>query len=396
MKTKIISTLTVIAVLLSCFFTVSADTAKHKDTLQKTAEYVKSVVTEPTFGNEWVIIGLSRSGMNLNDSYFSGYYEKVVEAVKSTINEKEQLSSTKSTENSRLILALSCIGKNAADVGGHNLIKGLSDLDYIKSQGANGSIWALIAVDSNNYEIPQADDGVTQTTRDALIETILGKKLTNGGWTYFGTSPDPDLTAMAIQSLAPYYNKSSDVKSAVDEAVELLSTMQNENGGYTSWGSESPESCAQVIVALTALGVNPDTDTRFVKNGKSLVDAVLSFKTAENGFSHTKDAGVNQMATEQSFYSIVAFDRFLSGKTSLYNATDNFSNNNNNNNNNNGNKPSNGSKNNDGKKPTNSKTRTTDTSKKSPKTGYDLAYGFCFLTLALSGATALKTRKSRA
>ena len=93
-------------------------------------------------------------------------------------------------------------------------------------------------------------------TREKLIETILGAALEDGGWTLSGTKADPDMTAMAIQALAPYYKTNETVKAAVDKALEALSALQRNDGGFGSWGTVNSESCAQVIVALTALGSN--------------------------------------------------------------------------------------------------------------------------------------------
>ncbi|MFQ8690119.1 MAG: hypothetical protein ACLR9K_09670, partial [Blautia sp.] len=69
-----------------------------------------------------------------------------------------------------------------------------------------------------------------------------------------------DLTAMAIQALAPYYNSeqtytyermgekvTQTVRATVDEALECLSGRQQEDGGFVSMGSANSESCSQVI-----------------------------------------------------------------------------------------------------------------------------------------------------
>ncbi|MFQ7103154.1 MAG: hypothetical protein ACLRQA_08925, partial [Anaerovoracaceae bacterium] len=143
-----------------------------------------------------------------------------------------------------------------------------------------------------------------------------------GGWALSGTAADPDITAMAIQSLAPYYDSDADVKEAVDKAVEKLSQIQKSDGGFASWGTVNSESCAQVIVALTALGIDPDEDERFIKNGRSVVDAMMTFAVDGGGFRHVSSGSVNGMATEQAYYALAAYDRFLQGKTSLYDMTD--------------------------------------------------------------------------
>lgn len=93
-------------------------------------------------------------------------------------------------------------------------------------------------------------------TREKLVQTILDAALENGGWALTGTTADPDMTAMAMQALAPYYDTDENVRAAVDKALDVLSAAQLPTGGFVSWGSENSESCAQVIVALTALGID--------------------------------------------------------------------------------------------------------------------------------------------
>lgn len=122
------------------------------------------------------------------------------------------------------------------------------------------------------------------------------------------------MTAIALQALTPYYDR-NDVKIAVDEALDYLSGIQQPDGGYMSVGIANVESCAQVIVALTALGIDPDSDARFIKNGNSVLDALLTFAMAEGGFKHTTTSSlVNGTATEQGYYALVAYDRFINEK----------------------------------------------------------------------------------
>ena len=140
-----------------------------------------------------------------------------------------------------------------------------------------------------------------------------------------GDTADPDMTGMALQALAAYYEDET-VKDAADKAVRCLSDMQGEDGGYSSWGNANSESCSQVIVALTALGIDPNEDERFVKNDKSLIDALLSFYSDDGGFKHTLDQTAQQtsdaMATEQAYYALTAYHRFTEGQAALYDMSD--------------------------------------------------------------------------
>lgn len=291
--------------------------------LNATMAQLAATVTEPAFGTsagEWTVLSLARGEyFNKDNVYFTDYYNRIVETVNTTaasVNLNGALHKVKSTENSRVILALSSIGKDATAVGDWNLIAPFNDFNWIKKQGINGPIFALIALDTNDYETEDA------TIRQQCIDFILNAQLEDGGWALSGSTADPDITAMALQALAPYKSQSN-VATAAEEAISTLSAIQNSNGGYASWGTVNSESCAQVIVALTTWGINPDTDSRFVKNGKSVVDALLAhYLEDESAFEHVIGSGANGMATDQACYALVAYNRFMNGKTSLYDMSD--------------------------------------------------------------------------
>ena len=70
-------------------------------------------------------------------------------------------------------------------------------------------------------------------------------------------------------------------------------------------------------MALAELGISLD-DSRFVKNGKTLLDGLLQFRQADGGFSHLVDGETDLLATEQAFYALVAANRVAQGEASLY------------------------------------------------------------------------------
>ena len=236
-----------------------------------------------------------------------------------------KLHNSKSTDNSRVVLGLTSIGKDVTDVAGYNLLEPLADFDYVTYQGLNGPVWALIALDSHDYEIPECKTGGAQTTREKLIQYILDAQLESGGWDVDGKTADADITAMALQALAPYYDSNSRVKAAVDSALNRLSQMQAANGGYESWGKSNAESVSQVIVALTSRGIDPASAGRFIKNGFSTLDALASFYNDDGTFKHTmasETLAENGMATEQAYYAFAAYYRFIDGRTALYDMSD--------------------------------------------------------------------------
>lgn len=297
-----------------------------KSALDDTAAYVYKTVKDPqvgSIGGEWAVVGLARSGYGVPREYYQDYYDTVVEYVKACSG---VLHEKKYTEYSRLTVALTAIGADASNVGGYNLLTPLGDFDKTIWQGINGPIWALIALDSGNYAIPRNPLAAIQATREMYVDEILSRQLTDGGFSLFGGAgaaasgdliSDPDITGMALQALAKYQDR-ADVKKVTEEALACLSRIQKSNGGYSSWGSVNSESCVQVLVALTELGI-PLDDSRFVKNGKTLADNLLTFYLKGKGFLHTADgSGSNQMATEQALYGLAAAHRAQRGQNSLY------------------------------------------------------------------------------
>lgn len=292
-----------------------ARAAYAENAYQTTGDLLETLGTPNvgSVGGEWMVIGLARSGRTVPD----GYYENVVKYVQENCDADERLDENRATDNARVILALTAIGKDVTNVGGHNLLAGLDEMSYVTYQGINGPIWTLIALDSHDYA-PQGD-----VTREKLIDAILGAQLPDGGWDMMGKAADTDITAMAIQALAPYYDTNDAVKAAVDKALNALSAMQNDDGTFsTAFSGKTSESTAQVIVALTALGINPATDSRFIKNGVNAVDGLCSFYVDGGGFRHIASGDLDGMATEQSYYALAAYYRLLAGQTSLYDMSD--------------------------------------------------------------------------
>lgn len=291
--------------------------------LNKQLAYLVETVSSPAFGTnggEWSVLSLARANYDVPEGYFATYYNNVVHEVE-RLMPKGKLNSNKGTEHSRLILGLTAIGKDIYDVAGYDISAALADFNYVTKQGINGPIFALIALDSHQYDVPVADGVANPTTRDKLINYIVEKEVSGGGWSLSGAA-DPDITAMALQALAPYYDENEAVKAAADRAILWLSSVQNEVGGYSSWGVENVQSVAQVIVALTSLGIDPHTDERFIKNGRSAIDNLLTYAAPGGGFVHPKGGNVDGMATDQGAYALVAYVRFLNGDTSLYDMSD--------------------------------------------------------------------------
>ncbi|HWR56177.1 MAG TPA: S-layer homology domain-containing protein [Negativicutes bacterium] len=317
-----------LGLLVPAFAAVSDTTLA--DAAEDTAAYMHKTVRNPqvgSVGGEWAVLGLARSGYQVPEEYYQDYYgavEAYVRACDGNLHDK------KYTEYSRVIVALSSIGKDARDVAGYDLTKPLGDYDKTIWQGLNGPIWALIALDSGDYPMPENPEAKTQATRQMYIDRILECRLPDGGWSLFGGTAaassgdgisDPDITGMALQALAKYQDQPA-VAKATQEALGCMSKRQDAKGGYASWDTANSESVVQIIVALTELGV-PLDDPRFVKNGHTLLDNLMTFHLPGNGFLHTADgSGSNQMASEQGFYGLIAAQRAREGHNSLYRMQD--------------------------------------------------------------------------
>jgi hypothetical protein len=309
---------------------LAAPAAELEAAVAAAAAYVQQSVPTPqigTVGGEWAVIGLARSGGEVPAGYYEAYYrtvEQYVRAGQGVLHEK------KYTEYSALILSLTAAGYDPREVGGYDLTLALGDFEKTVWQGVNGPIWALLALDSNNYAIPLNPEASTPATRELYVAEILRRQLADGGWNLTAGTNGPvnpqetsnaDLTGMALQALAKYQEQPV-VKAATDKALLYLSQTQDATGGYAYGGDISSESVVQVLVGLTELGLAVD-DPRFVKNGQTLVDNILSFKNADGSFSHTGYGdGNSQMSTEQALYGLAAARRAQEGKNSLYRMSD--------------------------------------------------------------------------
>ncbi len=326
LRKRSISLLLALALMFSLCVPAMAVTDKEVNSaVTKSAEYMLKTVKKPqvgSIGGEWAVIGLARSGYAVPQAYWDNYYATIEDYVESC---KGVLHKKKYTEYSRVVVALSAIGADPANVSGYNLLTPLGDFDKTIWQGINGPIWALIALDSGNYNMPVNAEAKTQATRQMYIDEILSRQNNDGGWSLTSKGgnvvSDPDITGMALQALAKYQTQSA-VKTATDKALTCLSKMQDNNGGYASWETSNSESVVQVIVALCELGIDLD-DSRFIKNGNTLLDNLMTYRKADGSFAHTATgSGSNQMASEQGFYGIVAAMRAAEGQNTLYRMSD--------------------------------------------------------------------------
>ena len=312
-----------------------ADDASYKNTLTAVLKYVKDNAGENpgyTFdgnaGGEWAVLAEARGGVEAR-GWYATYLQNMAQTVAANKGKFDTTpGQSKHTEYSRVVLALTAAGANAskfkaADGSTYDLVKPLLDActsgryAYQASvQGSNGTAFALIALDSGSYH----QNAAGRAARTALVDLLLKKQMSCGAWGInYETeerSADIDITAMVVQSLAPYASRPG-VQTAINNAMDWLSAK------FKAGSFRSSETSAQVVVALSTLGHDAATDPAFVKaNGVSVLDDLLHYadKTT-GGFLH--DVGsVNGMSSEQAAYALVSYDRYRKGKTSLYDMSD--------------------------------------------------------------------------
>ncbi len=268
------------------------------------------------FGSEWEIIAQARSGQ-LSEDNAKAYYLDILRKV--TDAGTVYLSEEPTTDNARVVLALTAAGFDASNVAGYNLLDPLADLDYAKGSYITNAIYALIALDCHDYGIPECRSGGTQTTREALIDHIYNS-IGEDGLVENDWGKDYDSTLMALQALSGYFPNED---TMINKAIMACSAGLSDDCGIDPFGyGMSTCSTSQAVIAAAALGINPDTSPLFSKNGKSIVTFVESMKR-DNGFIEMPgDTRANRLATQQGNLALVSYKRFTDGKTSLYDMSD--------------------------------------------------------------------------
>ena len=273
--------------------------------------------------SDWTVIGARQLG--LSEDYAS-YLSALTAYIAKTYPDSASFSKASATELARIAITVCACGGNPDSLTGDNGKKisfysdalAGSSAESLSSQGINALIFTLIAMDAAGTK-PSDSSSVTY---DEVIKALLSLQLPDGGFTYEGETADPDITAMAITALAPSYESDADVKAAADRAVSALSGLQLADGGFASYGNECSESASQAIIALCSLSIDPANDSRFVKNGTSVLDALLSYAGEDGGFLHSKEdgsaSGSNALAGEQAFLALDAVLLLQNGSGRLY------------------------------------------------------------------------------
>ena len=271
--------------------------------------------------SDWTALAMARAG--IADDY-AGYLARLQAYVERQYAENGGLHAVKATEYHRIALTAAALGGDPAAFGAKpdgTAIDLVAEGTYnwqgeedLGGQGLNGWIFALLTMDAVGAEVP-AD---ARYSRQDMLDAIVSAQLPDGGFSLGGGAMDVDITAMALQALAPYREQYQEV---IDAALTALSAAQTVTGGFASWGAQSSESCAQVSLALTALNIDPTADERFQKNQRNVVEALMDFRLSDGGFAHEKDGPLDAMACEQAMQALTAMALRQQGEGRFFDLT---------------------------------------------------------------------------
>ncbi len=292
MRNKLFASITCLALVL-CFISVPALAAYDTSAADSISHSIDGGDFQKALKDgsisEWYVLAQLRRGVQADYSVYTG-------ALRNVIGNAGEPASTR--QRSALTLML---------IDGKNTVSDKALGETVGKQGLMSYVFALHLMNNS-----AAYDGVDKTD---VIDAIMSLRLSDGGWAVRGNTSDVDTTAMVLQSLAPHKDEFGKV---IEGALTVLSEKQLDDGDYLSYGVANPESGAQVIIALTSLGIDPLTDTRFIKNGHTLIDGMLKYMLSDGGVSHTLGGKESQTAACQTYCALVALERFYNGQSGFY------------------------------------------------------------------------------
>ncbi len=250
-------------------------------------------------GAEWSVIAIARSSL-AGEAEAQAIFMKYQDSLRLRTKETDGvLDPERPTDNAKAAVALKMTGGDPADVEGYDLLKALEDTEAAKAQGINAEIWALIASAVCERKLASAE---------TYRQDILSMQQEDGAFTYDGSAPDVDITAMAVQALA-LAAEDEEAAAAVASAMSWLASAREEDGSYGN-----AESTAQVILALSAMGEDPRKADGFSGEGKDLFQGLMVYR-AGDGFCHEDGEEADGMATEQVLCGLDAMALASSGRS---------------------------------------------------------------------------------
>ena len=273
------------------------------------------------YGQEWEIYAFAKSGRKINNGLIANYKKSLA------ANKVEWAGNTaKVTDSERVALTLAALGEDITSFDGVNLVNVICSNDGLTAS-ANNLVYALIAFDEAGVSDEAMLASGSSWTRVKLVSQLIAFQNADGGFAIeAGGSSNVDMTAMALQALAPYVEGGEDAAVTAPDAqpsasasVEAaLSFLKSQMNGLCDFGSV--ESNAQVLLALVALGKDPaNTKNGFAKGANSLVTAITAYELGDGkGYAHAmgsdgKPGNANALATVQALRALSAYKTAGSG-----------------------------------------------------------------------------------
>lgn len=252
--------------------------------------------------SDWIAMVLAFAGES--DTY-EDYLNRMEEYVTEQYQTQGYLDAIKATEYHRISLTMLALGGNPAEIPADNeTINLVADGTWNfyggspGEQGCNGLIYALLTLEAKDDFL----SGEHTVFRDELINELLSHQDADGGFALnksFGA--DIDMTAMAVQALAPYQEQSN-IKEATEKALQWISER--------IFKDASSEAVSQTLLALCAMRIDPENDTRFIKDNQTLLDVLNRFRTEDAMYQHElQDEDSNLVATYQALLALEAVQK---------------------------------------------------------------------------------------
>ena len=95
--------------------------------------------------------------------------------------------------------------------------------------------------------------------------------------------------------------------------------MKTATCGYICYGEENAESVSQVIMALCALGIDPEEDPRFDSGGMDPMSELARFRQSDGTYGHTlEDEKGDSMATVQALEALLSVQGLRNGNGYIF------------------------------------------------------------------------------
>ncbi|WP_054027390.1 DUF4430 domain-containing protein [Bacillus sp. FJAT-28004] len=266
--------------------------------IDKTVEYYKNKKKPLT--SWWEIVALWGAGVNLNDGNWQLPSWETQEPTNPVLKPDNG-----GTEHIRYIFGLLAMGEDPAHAWetDRNLYAELAS-QQDAATGAIGStnkhMWAMLALDTGE-KLGSNVGKWDAAAKKKAVDFLLSKQLADGGFAYFGTKSDPDMSGMGLLALGNYQNDSA-VQEAILRVKAFLQTIKlNQEDVMFSTNSNS---IAAVVTGMTAAGEDALSDV-WKANDKTVLDSFSLFQLQDGSFKYLLNGGANSMATEQVLIALL-------------------------------------------------------------------------------------------